>query len=172
MLVFALCAACGGSLFGQATLTAPPPGSGGLVLEMEGDRLVAHVWRIDSDEPVPSCPEPAQAPTLRPPVADQVLRIRGGQLVGAGGRLIYRDGNAGPQRYANVADGRHVLFDLLDDPRAGCWTSLTLRAAFGTTGPDSMEGIVFALWLTDCLTPQFLVPNPNGTLGVRLWRAR
>jgi hypothetical protein len=108
-----------------------------------------------------------------PPLVGQVLQVHQGQLVGEDQWPLHRTYAQGQSNahYVNIADGRFLYFELEFETNASCYTHLEIRAAFGSSGADSMTGIVMVDALSTCLTPMWLMPKPSGHFAVELRRA-
>ena len=103
----------------------------------------------------------------------QEIEIAGGRAIDPNTRApLYRDWSAAAlnERYFNVADGRFWAFDFHNTTSTSCFTTVTIRAAFGTVDADTLEGVVEVFYATSCPQPLFLRPDPNGSYRVTLVR--
>jgi hypothetical protein len=124
LVAVAFLAACRGrSEDGPApVLPPPPPGTGQVRIEMEGRWEVEFLVRVDDPtRPVPNASFPGLS--FMPLHLGHVLTVRRGQLVGGDGDALFRvwSGLQENQRYVNVADGRFVVFDFLNQGVRDCF---------------------------------------------------
>src|SRR5262245_40835931 len=127
---------------GEPTV-APPPGTGVELIDMAGDWTIVDLQRLDSTLPLPT----QSLVPLFPPANGEILQIAGGQLVDFEGQPLYFPTPETPvQQYLNVADGRVLLFRLVEHFKApGCVSHTEIAAAFGSVAPGEMFGDVLVL---------------------------
>lgn len=162
---------CSGRSGGNPEPLRPPPGTGLVTIDMDGWWGAAEVTRVDgSGRPVPEVGHPG-LPFL--PLHDAAMvQIGQGQLVN-GATPLFRDWSPSfpNRRYANVADGRFVLFDFLNlGSGTGCGWHHEVTVALGSSGPDEVRGYVRVFSTSSCPGPAVVTPDPNGTFYVRLVR--
>ncbi|MCA8967305.1 MAG: hypothetical protein H6838_17590 [Planctomycetes bacterium] len=171
LLGFAGCGSSGGGTTGDGRLL-PPPGTGGLVIDMDGD------WEIvaleNADDPSVALPYPDDGQGLcsfLPLQRGRTVVISDGAFRGALGQPLRLPTQPGPQdRYVNVVDGQVAWFELHQQSDVGCFSQLTISAAFGSVDADTMDGLVAIHELSSCPRPLFVTPDPNGLFRVRLQR--
>jgi hypothetical protein len=162
-------AACGT----RSSPISPPPGTGEVTIDMDGEWVIADLQRLDSRLPLPTV---SQVP-LFPPANGEVLEIAEGQLVLLGEPLYQPTPEFPVQRYVNQSDGRVLLFHIREHHEhmpqfPDCVTHFEIVAAFGSVDDDEMLGEVLVLDYTrgHCASTEGLLEEPNGRYAMRLLR--
>ena len=148
----------------------PPPDTGGVVIDMGGTWAVAAIARLDGDGSLPAAD----------PLATPFLSIQTGQLLSFANGIAYDlrgeplyalvDPTTPNRTYTNSADGRFWRFEVDFERAEDCTFALRVRAAFGSSGPDTILGFVDVRFASDCPAPAVVRPDPDGLFAVELVR--